>query len=68
MIFLCFEKRKPCYCVTGLLMDLDYLEVFYLSILAKVKVFGNWVSNNFLAGCFKIKCQLSETIQGVKTV
>lgn len=66
VIFLCFEKRKPCYCVT--VMDLDYLEVFYLSILAKVKVFGNWESNNFLAGCFKIKCQLSETIQGVKTV
>lgn len=44
-------------------MDLDYLEDFYQSVLAKVKIFGNWESTAFLAGCFVIKCQLSETIQ-----
>lgn len=44
MIFLCLKTRKPCYCVTALLMGLDYLQCFYLSILEKVKVFGNWKS------------------------
>lgn len=68
MIFLCFKKKKLCFCVTGFLMNLDYVEAFYLSILEKEKVFGNWESNNFLAGSFKKKCQQSETIQRVKTV
>lgn len=44
-------------------MDLDYLEIFHLPFLAKVKVFGNWETNSFLAGGFEIKCQLSEIIQ-----
>jgi len=49
-------------------MYFDYLEFFNLSVLDKVKLFGDWESNDLLVGCFKIKCELSDTIQGTKAV
>lgn len=50
-------------------MGLDYLQCFYLSILEKVKVFGNWKSVAiFWQIGFKKKCQFSEAIQAVWSV